>query len=214
MPSPTHIKPLNTPYEPGSISKAISQNGTIDETSAQLLWERFFERLCRFASGKIYKRHRRLLDPEDVAGSAMFALMDGLKQGRFHNVHNRDQIWQMLVVIASRKAFNKSKFLDRDKRGGKLTHSDATLNGQGLDNLTEYIDSSDDPAKFVELEMTCRELLLALPDDNYREIALMRLAGFSNHEIGKKFGCSTRTIDRKLIAIREVWNELGLDDTD
>lgn len=194
--------------EQGSISRAISLAGEMDEQSAQLLWDRFFEKLCRFSSQKIYKRHRRLIDPEDVAGSAMFALMDGLKQGRFYNVKNRDQLWQMLVMIAARKAANKREFLDRDKRGGKVTSGDSARDDQGMDNLREYIDKTVDPAKFVEIEMTCRELLLALPDDNYREIALMRLAGFTNREIGNKLECSTRTIDRKLVAIREEWKKL------
>jgi len=117
--------------------------------------------------------------------------------------------------VASRRAeftTDIDKYLDRDKRGGKQTRGDSALDGQELDNLTEYIDKTDDPAKLVEIEMTSRELLLALPDDEYREIALMRFAGHSNHEIGKKLGCSTRTIDRKLNAIREVWIDLELGD--
>lgn len=198
---------MSFPEDHGSISRAISQTGEMDERSAQLLWNRFFERLCRFADRKIYDRHRRMLDPEEIAGSAMFALMDGLKKGNFHKVKDRDQLWQMLVTITGRKAINKAKHLDRDKRGGKLTRGESALGGVGLANLEQYIDECDDPAKFVEIEMTCHELLLSLPDDVYREIALMRLAGFSNQEIANKLGCSTRTIDRKLIAIREVWNE-------
>ena len=144
-----------------------------------------------------------MVDPEDIAASAMLALINGLNKGNFHSVKNRDQLWQMLVMIAARKATNKAKFLDRDKRGGKRACDD-----EAIANLGNYIDQTNDPAKFVEIEMTCRELLTALPDDNYREIALMRLAGFNNQEIGIKLNCSARTIDRKLIAIREVWKEL------
>ena len=198
----------------GSISRAISQMDGMDEESAQLIWDRFFKRLCRFSQQKIYRRHRRLLDPEDVAGSAMFALMEGIKESRFHSVKNRDQLWQMLVMIAARKAINKAEFLDRDKRGGKITRGDSALVGQDLEKLSDYIGKANDPAKFFEIEMVCQELLLALPDDKYREIALMRLRGFSNQEIGEKLKCSTRTIDRKLIAIRKVWKALGLDDSD
>ena len=202
---------MNSSNNPGSISKAIAQNSQLDEEAAQLIWERYFEQLCRVASKKIYKRHRRLLDPEDIAGSAMFALIDGIKNERFHSVSNRDELWQMLVMIAARKAVSRARHLDRDKRGG-ARNGDAVPNGQRLDQLAQYVDQSDDPAKFVEIEMTCRELLAALPDDNFREIALMRLAGFSNQEISVKFGCSTRTIDRKLVIVREVWNDLDLSD--
>ena len=142
----------------------------------------------------------------------MFALLEGLKQGHFHSVKNRDQLWQMLILIASRKAANKAKHFDRDKRGGKRIQGESVWGEECIENVVEYIDKTTDPAKFVEIEMTCRALLVALPDDNYREIALMRLAGFSNSEIGIKLECSTRTIDRKLLAIRRVWSEL--DDSD
>lgn len=194
--------------DPGSISKVIAQNSQLDENAAQLLWDRFFENLCRFASTKIYNRHRRLLDPEDIAGSAMFALIDGIKNRRFHSVTNRDELWQMLVMITARKAISSARHLDRDKRGGNRVNGNSGLNGGRIDQLAKYVESTDDPAKYVELEMTCRELLAALPNDRYREIALMRLAGFTNQEIGVKLECSTRTIDRKLTIIREVWNDL------
>lgn len=199
------------PSLPGSISRVIATSGQLDEESAQLLWDRFFERLCRFATGKIYQRHRRHVDPEDIASSAMLALMDGLNDGRFQSVENRDQLWQMLVMIAARKSINKGKHLDRKKRGGKKAKGGSAFNGDGINNLVEFIDHSEDPAKLVEVEFTCRELLSALPNDNYREIALMRLSGFNNQEIGDKLGCSTRTIDRKLLTIREVWTDVGLD---
>jgi DNA-directed RNA polymerase specialized sigma24 family protein len=198
-------------HVPGSVTKAIAAFTDHDEQSAQLIWERFFDRLCRFAEKKIYHRHRRYMDPEDIAGSAMYALMEGLKQGHFYSVNNRDQLWQMVAMIAARKAINKAKFLDRDKRGGKQVVGESALNDLGLSNLETYILAADDPAKFVEFEMTCRELLLQLPDDDYREIALMRMAGFANQEIGKKLSCSTRTIDRKLNTIREIWDTLDLE---
>ena len=195
---------MSTP-ELGSVSRAIAQIGEMEEEAAQLLWERFFEKLCRYAEQKVYKRHRRLLDPEDIASSAMFALLEGLKNDRFHKLKNRDQLWQMLVIIASRKAANAAKFHDRQKRGLKVTRGDSafkTVPG----GLAGYIEGNEDPVKFVELEAACKELLEALPDEIYRSIAVMRLAGYTNVEIGKKLGCATRTVDRKLIAIREVWN--------
>ena len=197
--------------ELGSVSKAIAQIGEMEEEAAQLLWERFFKKLSRYAEQKVYKRHRRLLDGEDIASSAMFALMEGLKNGRFYNLKNRDQLWQMLVIIASRKAANAAKFHDRQKRGlGNIRGDSAFKSIPG--GLAGYLQGSDDTTKFVQLESACKELLEILPDEMYRSIAVMRLAGFTNVEIGKKLNCSTRTIDRKLLAIREVWSELNESD--
>jgi len=193
-------------HELGSVSRAIADFGEMEEESAQILWERFFKRLCAYASQKIYKRHQRFFDGEEIAGSAMFALMGGLKDGKFEHVKNRDQLWQLLTTIAARKALNRGRFFDREKRGGGKVRGNSAF--QEAIYLSEYIRQIDDPAKFVELEMTCEELLEALPDDQYRQITLMRLAGLSNQEISKEIGCSIRTIERKLQAIRMVWADL------
>ena len=196
-------------HQPGSISRAIADFGEMEEEAAQFLWERFFERLCGYANQKIYKRHRRFFDGEDIAGSAMFALVEGLKKGKFEQVNDRDQLWQLLTTISARKTLNRGRFHDREKRGGGKVRGGSAIHGdQETANLSDYIGRIEDPAKFVELEMTCQELLKALPDDQYRKITLMRLAGLTNKEIAKDMGCSTRTIDRKIQAIRLVWTNL------
>ena len=202
---------MNYSLEPpsGSVSKALVRFNEIEEKASQLIWDRYFERLRDFANGKIYPRHKRLFDGEDIAGSALLTLMNGLRENRFGDLKNRDQLWQMLVVIATRKTLNSAAFHDRVKRGGgKVQGGSAIENAIELKGLNGYFEQDQDPAKFVEFEMTCQELLNALPSEGYRQITLMRLAGFSNVEIAKKTGCSRRTIDRKLNAIRLVWAEL------
>ena len=188
-------------FEQGSVSKALANFASEPDEAAELFWDRFFEKLCRYAESKVYDRHRRLFDAEDIASSAMFALLKGLKQGKFYNVKNRDQLWQMLATISSRKASNAAKFHDREKRGGGKTRGDSAFGGE--------IVYPEDPAQIVEFETTCKELLEALPDETYRKVALMRLAGFTNPEIGKQLDCSGRTVDRKLIAIREIWSDMS-----
>ena len=195
--------------ELGSISRAIEHFCESENDASQLIWERYFERIRDFANGKIYPRHRRVFDGEDVAGSALLTLMDGLRKKKFPNINNREQLWQVLIVIATRKTLNNAKYYDRQKRGGgKVKGGSAVDDGAQLKSLNSCFNQDEDPAKFIELELTCQELLNALPDDDYRQITLMRLAGFNNDEIGKRLGCSRRTIDRKLDAIRLVWSQL------
>ena len=197
----------NSNPEEGSITDAIKRVATDDLDATRLLWQRFFERLCAISKPRIYDRHRRYIDPEDVAGSAMYALLEDLKQGNAQQVRNRDELWHLAVTIATRKAANKAKFFDRQKRGGKRIRGGSAFDKEALENL-DQLQTSNDPAKLVEFQMTCGDLLAALPDDDYREIALMRMAGFSNQEIGNKLECSTRTVERKLIVIRNAWQEL------
>ena len=193
----------------GSITKLIAGFGQIDEGAAQLIWDRFFERLCKYANQKIYQRHQRFFDGEDIAGSAMFALLDGMKRGKFQDIEDRDHLWQLLTTIAARKTINRARYHDRQKRGGGKVRGGSVFEHDGsTTNLADYMACFDDPAKFVEFEMTCQKLLGALPDDQYRQITLQRLAGYSNREIAGELNCSTRTIDRKLEAIRAIWADL------
>ena len=75
--------------------------------------------------------------------------------------------------------------------------------------IADYVQRDSDPAAFVELEATCQEMLRRLPDDSYRKIALMRMAGYSNQEMSVELKCTPRTIERKLVAIRKVWNQVN-----
>ena len=199
---PEYVILMMDNFEQGSVSIALAGFDSTPDESAELFWDRFFVKLCRYAESKVYARHRWLFDAEDIASSAMYALVTGLKQGRFYNVTNRDQLWQMLAIIASRKAANAAKHHDREKRGGGKIRGDSWFRGDDVEQSLPV----EDPAEF---EATCKELLESLPDAIYREIALMRLAGFTNPEIGEKLGCSARTIDRKLIAIREIWSDMS-----
>ena len=193
----------------GSITKLIANFGDMEEEAAQVIWDRFFQRLCNYADQKVFKKHQRFFDGQDVAGSAMFALLDGLKHGKFQDIENRDQLWQLLTTIAARKTINRGRHHDRQKRGGgRIRGGSVFESGNSEANLAEYVVGCDDPAKFVEFEMTCQDLLSALPDEQYRRISLLRLAGHSNREIADEFNCSSRTIDRKLETIRLIWENI------
>ena len=49
-------------------------------------------------------------------------------------------------------------------------------------------------------------LLDRLQDDILRRIAVAKMEGYSNDEIARQLGVQTRTIERKLKLIRELWS--------
>ena len=192
----------------GSITQAIARVRQLDDDAAALLWNRYFERLSRYAQTKVDGRHQRYYDGEEIAAAAMYALVDGLRKQRFLTLESRDGLWQLLVTITANKASNNRKLHDRQKRGGGKVHGLSGFEGsdkQSNENSDKFIRREDDPAAMVELEQTCQEMLRQLPDDSYRKIALMRMAGHTNEEMAEEFNCTTRTIERKLVAIRKVW---------
>jgi DNA-directed RNA polymerase specialized sigma24 family protein len=191
----------------GSISHAIASLENQDEAAAELIWNRYFQRLCNHCELLIYQRHQKHFSPDEIASSAFLALFDGIKQQRFHQVRNRDELWQMLTLIAARQAINRGVAQDRQRRGGGKVRGSSAFDHQSIDNVADYLQRELDPQEYLELEELSEQLLGALTIDNLKTIAIWRMAGYSNEEMAKKLGCSIRTVERKLNLIREIWSK-------
>jgi DNA-directed RNA polymerase specialized sigma24 family protein len=50
-----------------------------------------------------------------------------------------------------------------------------------------------------------RRLMVLLNDDRLRQIAQCKLEGYTNAEIARRLGLTSRSIERKLRSIRHVW---------
>lgn len=190
----------------GSITRAIVDLGGHDDQAAEKIWRRFFEQLCEYTEKRIGQRHRRHFDEQDVANSAFFVLFDGIKKGRFSQLNSRDELWQLLTLIASRKACNARKHFDRQKRGGGKVVGGGALSEVARDQLVGFMNSQVQANNYDQLEQTSEDLIRLLPDDSLRRVALLRLAGQSNVEIAAELGCVTRTVERKLHLIRLIWS--------
>lgn len=191
----------------GSISRAIASLEGQDEVAAELIWNRYFRRLCEYCDVLIYQRHQKHISADEIASSAFLALFDGIKNRRFEQVRNRDELWQMLTLIAARKAINRGLAQDRQRRGGGKVRGSSAFDHRSIDNVTDYLQRELDPQEYLELEELSEQLLGALTIENLKTIAIWRMAGFSNDEMAKKLNCSVRTIERKLNLIREIWSK-------
>src|SRR5271170_6069342 len=80
-----------------SISEWIGCLRAGDRDAAQLIWKRFVDRLLRLARAKLAGRVRREADEEDVVLSVFDAAFQGIRDGRFSKIDDRDDLWQVLV---------------------------------------------------------------------------------------------------------------------
>ena len=53
----------------------------------------------------------------------------------------------------------------------------------------------------------CQRLLGQLTDPDLRAFAVAKMEGYTNSEIARRFGCSVRTIERRLRLIRKKWQQ-------
>ena len=86
--------------------------------AAQELWRHFAGRLIGLARGRLREAPRRAADEEDVVLSAFDSFCRGAEQGRFPQVQDRGDLWNLLVTITVRKASDQLQHERRQKRGG------------------------------------------------------------------------------------------------
>lgn len=175
--------------------------------AAQPLWERYFARLVAFARSRLKGMERRAADEEDVALSAFHSFCQAAE--RFPRLNNREDLWQVLVMVTARKAIKERRRQQTLKRGGSPEpegHSTRPTNHE-IEELEQLVGSEPDPQFAAMLAEHFEVLLAALPSADLREVARLRLEAYSSSEIADRIGCTERTVRRRLVLIRAIWED-------
>jgi DNA-directed RNA polymerase specialized sigma24 family protein len=194
----------------GSVTHWIGQLRAGDSAAAQKLWERYFLRLARLARQKLQGITRAAADEEDVALSALDSLCRGVEQGNFPLLHDRDDLWGLLIALTAHKAVDLVRRESRQKRGG-ARGGEAVLPGPscppGAPDLEQVIGREPTPEFAAQVAEECQRLLGNLNDPTLQSVALWKMEGYTTPEIAAKLGCVPRTVERKLQAIRRLWGQ-------
>lgn len=186
-----------------------------DEAAVQVIWERYFERLVRLARRRMETAPRRVADEEDVALSAMQSFYQGARAGRFPRLNDRHDLWKLLVTITVRKVFAQIKRQRAAKRGGGAVRGESIFlrndNPDEINGLAQILGEEPTPELACQVAETCGLMLGQLEDEELRQIALLKMEGYSNEEIAAELECVVRTVERKLARIRQKWEASGQD---
>lgn len=193
--------------ETGSITHWIGSLRAGSEQATQEIWQRFHERLLTHARRRLSRSKKRVADEDDVVVCAFNSFFHGAREGRFARLDDRDDLWQVLLMIVNRKAANQMKALNRQKRGQTVTRGDSLFGEDSAEgaNQTQFVSTDPAPELVVQIAEQFEKLLTQLDDPVLRQIALFKLEGFSNQEIATKLECQDRTVQRKLAVIRKLW---------
>ena len=189
-----------------SISEWIAGLKEGQQRAAAKLWTRFFHQIRSVARQKLGAVPGAARDEEDLAMSTMQAVFAGAQEGRFEQFENRDDFWQLVLVILSRKASNIRRTLLARK---ETLVSDLTNPGIP-DNPWQILEQAAQtrPLEYGidSLGIECEELL-ALLEDRLQRVALLKMAGMTNEEIAASLQRSVTSIERYLQTIRKTWGE-------
>jgi DNA-directed RNA polymerase specialized sigma24 family protein len=193
----------------GSVTHWLQQLSAGDRGTVERLWHRYYPRLVQLARSRLQGAPVLQNDAEDVALSAFDNFCRGAEGGRYPQLFDRDDLWQLLVVITARKATNLVHHAFREKRGGgRVHHFSALADGPaGAEGslFAELIAHEPDPQFAAQAAEECRRLLAALDDPVLRSVAVWKMEGYTNTDIAGRLSLSLPTVERKLQLIRKVW---------
>lgn len=207
----------STSREASDVTGLIRKVRTGDDEAAQELWNLYSERIVEVARRSLKDSSRRVQDEEDVAVIAFKSLLAGMTAGRFPKLDHRDQLWRLLMVITTRKAAAVIEKDHRQKRGGGDVRGDSAVmsreNESGVQSGFDRLES-EKPSPDIAAVMAdqTQQLLASLPDETAQRIAALKIEGFTHQEIAEKLDINTRTVERRLKQIRELWQKILSDD--
>lgn len=193
----------------GSITQWLDHIKQGNSLAAQSIWEAYFQRLVTLARHKLKNAPRRVADEEDLVVNAFNSFYCGVAAGRFPRLADRDDLWQILVMLTARKAANQIQHQNRKKRGGGLVRGESIFHGLNSDDLRgidQVVGTNPSPEFANHVIDQCGHLLQQLGDATLERIAIARLEGFTNAEIAEQLKVRVRTVERKLRIIREIWS--------
>jgi RNA polymerase sigma factor (sigma-70 family) len=189
----------------GSVSRWLGPLQQGDPAAVQQLWERYFLSLVKLARQRLRPAPPRGADAEDVALSAFDSFCRNAEQGRFPELHDRDNLWRVLAVITARKAARLLRDEGRQKRGGPAHAADPAVTEDPEALLEQVFSREPSPELAAQVTEEYERLLRLLGDEQLRQVAVWRMEGHTVEEIAARAGCAPRSVKRKLHSIRLLW---------
>jgi len=185
--------------DPVDDSDLVARCRTGDQQAAQILFDRFVERLLTLARRRISQRLSSRVDAEDIVQSVFRTFFNRLKKDEFH-IDEQDDLFKLLVRITVHKTLRQIAFHKAAKRDPSME----TFQGEhSQDQLAQVLDEEPSPQTIVAFMDHLEHFMTQLrPED--RQILELRLQGYSTDEIATQLGLYDRKIRRVLERVRAM----------
>jgi RNA polymerase sigma factor (sigma-70 family) len=193
--------------ESHSVTRFIERLKDEDPQAAGEIWRRYFERLLPVAKARLRSFSDRAVDEEDILVSVFERFFRAARENRFARLHDRQDLWQILLMLTERTVTQQFRRSQAQKRGtGRRAATDDRAERNYAD-IREIADAEPGPEFVAAFNDNLARALTRLDAESTREVALQRMEGFENREIAERLGISLSSVERKLRLIREVWQD-------
>jgi RNA polymerase sigma-70 factor (ECF subfamily) len=169
-----------------------------DAHAARTVFDRFARRLVGLAATRLPPALSAKVDPEDLIQSVFRSFFLRHADGRL-DPENWDDLWTLLTVLTVRKCGHKVNYF----RAGRRDVRREAPPQRASDSAPDWDAAAPDPtpSEAALLAETLQQVLDDLRPDQ-RPIVLLRLQGYAHREISEQVGCTERTVERVLKAVR------------
>lgn len=177
------------------------------EPSFARIVTRFLPRLRRQARRRLPADIGRVVDPDEIALSALYSVWQSVQEDRGSTARMKDRhdLLRLLAKIIAQKVGRAWRFNTQQKRDIRRTVGDADVAVAPEDSPPLH--SVPGRERLPEQEAAFRETLarfLAGLQPKQRAVARLRLQGYEINEIARALDCSVRTVERRLSTIRSA----------
>ena len=190
-----------------SVTRFIGQLKHQDPQAAGEIWQRYFQRLLPLARARLRALPDRSVDEEDILQSVFDRFFRTAQEDRFARLHDRDDLWQILLMLTERKVAEQFRRSQAQKRGAGRVATAVDAGELGDGDARQLADREPGPEFVAAFNDQLSQALGRLDAERTREVALLRLEGFENREIAERLGISLSSVERKLRLIRELWQD-------
>lgn len=186
----------------GSVTRGLRALQAGEVSAVEFIWRRYYERVVQFAGRKMLLSPDRAVDGEDIAQIAMNEFCSAVQSGRYQELANRDQLWDLLAVFTLNRIRKHLRACNTLKRSGQ-SGSRVEISGA---NLLGDLRSPEAP---IILQDLIRHWLQRLdqedPTGELRQIAVWTLEDVSGSEIARILKKRKSVILQRLRLIRLLW---------
>jgi RNA polymerase sigma-70 factor, ECF subfamily len=178
-----------------------------DDEAAEVIFHRFVDQLAAQASRHLSPAVRRRVDAEDVVQSVYRTFFKRVRQGEFQLDH-WGSLWGLLTRITVRKCAHAGRGKNRPRESSFTPAGDSSVSQNDLD--WKALAREPSPAEAAALNDVLDKLLDPLRE-SHRAIVNLTLEGYTQDEIGKRVGCSERTVRRVITQVQSDLEKLDSD---
>jgi RNA polymerase sigma factor (sigma-70 family) len=153
----------------------------------------YFDRLVQLARQRLHNLPGMAGYDEDLALRSFYSVYRRVRDPEQPlYLAGRDDLWRLLATRTISRAID----LIRRHKPGEVP---------GDHEVEQLLAREPTPEEAAEMADECRRLLDMLPEPQLRQIALLKVEGYTNEEIARQLDCVPRTIERKVSRIRLLW---------